>query len=128
MRSKWGNALIWFSVLAMLVAGNGHLLFVQGIGWAGMLVRYCQESGSMMDGVQRTFSGEEPCSLCKTVVAELDQEPGETAAAAPAPEFRPAVLTADAGVAPPRVCVQYLRTARGAPPPNPCYQPRTHPS
>lgn len=128
MRRGIRQIVIALCVLAVLVAGNSHLLLVQGAGWAGMLVQYSQESGSMTVGAQRTFSGQDPCSICKSVMAALDERPAEIATSAPPPEFRPLMLSGAVLFYPPRAHVASVRMADSAAPPNPTYRPPNLPS
>jgi hypothetical protein len=59
--------LIHGLVLAALVAtGGGYTAVLQGIAWGTMIIRYSQDS-SLADGIDRTFSGKEPCQLCQRI-------------------------------------------------------------
>jgi hypothetical protein len=53
---------------------GGHWAVLQGVAWTQMVWSYSQETGSLAEGVTQTFSGERPCSLCKTVTEGREQE------------------------------------------------------
>jgi hypothetical protein len=52
------------AVLLVLILMIGHSAGVQFIGWAGMLVSRTADRG-WSAAVESTFSGDEPCALCK---------------------------------------------------------------
>lgn len=58
-------------LLACLGSLNLHVFLLQMAGWATMVPRYAAEAGSWQEGVRETFSGERPCSLCRTSEAQL---------------------------------------------------------
>ena len=53
---------------------------LQSVGWADLLVRDRQESGFWI-GAERTFSGNEPCAVCKTVGQAKQAQPKHDAPA-----------------------------------------------
>jgi len=53
---------------------GGHWALLQGVAWTQMLWSYTQETGSLAEGMNQTFSGERPCSLCKTVKEGREKE------------------------------------------------------
>ena len=61
-------------LVAMFCATGGHVALLQCAGWAGMLVRYGQQSGFWI-GAERTFSGNEPCAVCKVVRQAKQSQP-----------------------------------------------------
>ncbi len=63
-----------FLVIALFSATGGQLAILQITAWTGMVIRYSEESG-LARGIERTFSGEEPCQLCHVV--ERAQEESE---------------------------------------------------
>lgn len=48
------------------VAGGMHLVVLQVVAWAGMLVTNVGDHG-LIDAVGRTFDGDHPCGLCEFV-------------------------------------------------------------
>lgn len=63
MLRSFGYPLLF---LAMFCVAGGHWLVFQSIAWTGMLIRYSQTS-SIGLAIERTFSGRDPCKLCKAV-------------------------------------------------------------
>jgi len=61
------------TVLAVFALGGGHWAVFQGIAWAGMLMEYSKEA-SVAVAVQKTFSGEAPCGMCKTIAEKRSKE------------------------------------------------------
>ena len=61
-------------LVAMFCATGGHVALLQCAGWAGMLVRYSQQSRFWI-GAERTFSGNEPCAVCKVVRQAKQSQP-----------------------------------------------------
>lgn len=78
LRAKLIRCFGPFAVCAalFLVAG-GHWGALQTVAWAGMLWNYTQEDGSLASGAKRTFSGEGPCSMCRSIKAAKDKERSE---------------------------------------------------
>lgn len=62
-----------FLLLALLVSLNGHLVILQGIGWAGMFKDHHARSGNVEEALSKTFSGDFPCELCALVSAQLKE-------------------------------------------------------
>jgi hypothetical protein len=62
-----------FICLAMFAVAGGHWAVLQSIAWGQMLYTYSQEAG-FVAGAQKTFSGEAPCSMCKSIVEAKKQE------------------------------------------------------
>ena len=59
--------------LAMFSIAGGHWAVLQTVAWAQMLRDYSQESG-FASAVTQTFSGERPCSMCKSIEKNRQQE------------------------------------------------------
>jgi len=55
-------------VISLILAVGGHWAFLQSVAWVGMTVEY-SKGGSLLDALEKTFSGEHPCKLCKVVDA-----------------------------------------------------------
>lgn len=70
MLRKFGMPL---KCLAMFSIVGGHLAVLQGAAWATMLWDYSREA-SFTEAAEKTFSGANPCSLCKTVAKTRQQE------------------------------------------------------
>ena len=51
---------------AMFVIAGGHLFVIQAVAWSTMIVKY-SEGASVVEAVEKTFSGKAPCKLCKVV-------------------------------------------------------------
>lgn len=88
----------FFQVLAkvcLLVAAfalfGGHWAVLQSIAWTGMLWNYTQESG-WRNGLEKTFSGEAPCALCKSIARVREAEQKEKSADLGNPESLKAAL------------------------------------
>ncbi len=62
-----------FTILAVFALGGGHWAVFQGIAWTGMVMKYSKET-SMANAVQKTFSGEAPCRMCKTIAEKRSEE------------------------------------------------------
>jgi hypothetical protein len=58
---------------ALLHLGGGHWGVLQGIAWAKMLVEYSQADG-LRDGIVKTFDGEHPCEMCKSISKGRESE------------------------------------------------------
>lgn len=44
-----------------------HWAVLQSAAWAGMIVRYSVQEGSLITGLGQTFDNEHPCALCCAV-------------------------------------------------------------
>ena len=53
-------------VLMLVLATGGHWAFLQSVAWFGMAVRFTQ-SEPLAAALEKTFNGQNPCTLCKTV-------------------------------------------------------------
>lgn len=62
-----------FICLAMFSIAGGHWAVLQTIAWAQMVRDYSQTT-SLAEAVEKTFSGEAPCSMCKSIAQAKHQE------------------------------------------------------
>ena len=51
---------------ALLSASGGHWIALQSLAWGTMLVDYGRASG-FREAVSKTFDGQHPCALCKSI-------------------------------------------------------------
>ena len=72
---------------ALLHLGGGHWGVLQGIAWAKMLVEYSQTDG-LRDGIVKTFDGEHPCEMCKSISKGRESEKREPLAPVRADGFK----------------------------------------
>lgn len=61
------------SLVALFAICGGHWAILQTVAWTQMLRDYSKESGLVI-GIQQTFSGERPCTMCKTITNERQKE------------------------------------------------------
>lgn len=54
----------WLMVLGLMVSIGMHTVVIQSAAWAGMLVSYSLQNGSVTQAVADTFDGAHPCPLC----------------------------------------------------------------
>ena len=77
MRAMFAAAR-WMMVIALMVSIGLHTVVIQSAAWAGMLVSYSMQKGSVVQAVSDTFDGEHPCPLCqlakKTESAPADDQ------------------------------------------------------
>jgi len=62
-----------FICLAMFSIAGGHWAVLQGIAWVQMVHQYSQYV-SVAEAVEKTFSGEAPCSMCKKIAEAKHKE------------------------------------------------------
>lgn len=55
-----------FVCISLILAVGGHWAFLQSVAWVGMAIDYSQDA-PLLEALQKTFSGEHPCKLCKVV-------------------------------------------------------------
>lgn len=60
---RFGQMLM---LLGILAASGGHWVAFQTLAWTRMLVSYSQDT-TFVDAVTKTFDGQHPCALCKTI-------------------------------------------------------------
>ncbi len=53
-------------IAAMFCALGGHWLVLQTVAWGGMIVDYSRSAGFSV-AVGRTFDGQHPCQMCKSI-------------------------------------------------------------
>lgn len=61
------------AALAMFVCAGGHWAVFQSIAWANMLRDYSRDA-SFAVAVGKTFGGQFPCSMCKSLAAAKKNE------------------------------------------------------
>ncbi len=71
--------LTWL-MLVMLVGGHWGML--QVVAWTGMLIDYSQDA-TFAEAWDKTFDGEHPCAICKTVDQCLSGDLGTAERKAP---------------------------------------------
>lgn len=91
-----------FAALALFTVAGGHWAVLQSVAWAQMLRAY-SANASLTAAVEKTFSGEYPCGMCRKIAEAkkdetrklpsllIEKKSGEflaaTPAALPAPKF-----------------------------------------
>jgi hypothetical protein len=70
MLRRLGTLLV---CLAMFIIAGGHWAVLQSVAWAGMVRDYSQRDG-IATAVQKTFSGQYPCGMCKRIAEEKSKE------------------------------------------------------
>ena len=92
---------------ALFLLAGGHWGAMQTMAWAGMLWNYTQADGSLLSGVKKTFDGEHPCTLCKSIktAKKTEQSKPVTLVATKKIETFPAPLCA---ALPPRGCRDFV--------------------
>jgi hypothetical protein len=58
---------------AILHLSGGQWGILQGVAWTKMLVEYSQADG-LRQGIIKTFDGEHPCELCKSISKSRESE------------------------------------------------------
>jgi hypothetical protein len=56
----------WLVVAALFLAIGGHWALLQTVAWASMIVDYSRTEAITV-AVEKTFDGEHPCAICKTI-------------------------------------------------------------
>lgn len=74
MRSRIG---VFFCAVALLQIAGGHWLVLQTTAWIGMAIHYTQQNG-IVAGLEQTFDGAHPCSMCQAIKAAHKQEQKKT--------------------------------------------------
>ncbi len=54
-------------IAALMVSIGLHWIVLQSAAWAGMMVRYSLQEGSILTGISQTFDALHPCSMCGVV-------------------------------------------------------------
>ena len=66
-------------IVAVLMFSIGlHWVVLQSAAWAGMLVTYTLQEGSLINGVSQTFDNEHPCPFCKAIKKGRQSEKKDT--------------------------------------------------
>lgn len=65
-------------VAALMFSIGLHWAVLQSVAWAGMLVTYMAQEGSLLTGVSQTFDNEHPCPLCLAIKKGKQSEKKET--------------------------------------------------
>lgn len=60
--------------LSMFCIAGGHWAVLQTVAWVEMIRAYSLEQGSMIAGVEKTFSGKAPCEKCHQIQEGRQQE------------------------------------------------------
>ncbi len=69
------RSLVRTLLIAALVFSIGlHWVVLQSAAWAGMLITYSVQQGSLLTGISQTFDNEHPCALCGAVRTGTQQE------------------------------------------------------
>ena len=68
-----------FLIVAALMYSIGlHWVVLQSVAWAGMLVTYSVQEGSVITGMSQTFDDDHPCPLCCAIKKSKQSEKKET--------------------------------------------------
>jgi hypothetical protein len=62
------------AAVGMFLLAGGHWGSLQTVAWAGMLWNYTQSDGSLLSGVNKTFDGEHPCTMCTSIKTAKEKE------------------------------------------------------
>jgi hypothetical protein len=66
-------------LIAALVLSIGlHWVVLQSAAWAGMIVAYSIQEGSLLTGMSQTFDNEHPCPLCRAIKDGKQSEKKDT--------------------------------------------------
>ena len=66
-------------LIAVLMFSIGlHWIVLQSAAWAGMIITYSVQEGSLITGVSQTFDTEHPCTLCGAVQKGTQSETKDT--------------------------------------------------
>jgi hypothetical protein len=90
-----------------LLLATGPLGLLQVVAWTGMVWNYTQAEGSLLTGVQKTFDGEHPCTMCDSIKTAKSKEQSKpvTVVSSKKIETFPAPLCA---ALPPRGCRDFV--------------------
>ena len=70
MKNRLAQILCFAAVFQLL---GGHWAILQTAAWVGMIVEYSATDG-VRAGLTKTFDGEHPCELCKSIVSHTGTE------------------------------------------------------
>ncbi len=65
-------------VAALMFSIGLHWIALQSVAWAGMLVTYTAQEGSLLTGMSQTFDAAHPCPLCCAIKKGRQSEKRET--------------------------------------------------
>ncbi|MEM6885972.1 MAG: hypothetical protein AAF571_13170 [Verrucomicrobiota bacterium] len=60
--------------MALALIG-GSYGWIQGVAWVGMTVKGIQQYQSISQALDKTFDGEDPCSLCEAISQNQHESP-----------------------------------------------------
>jgi hypothetical protein len=60
-------------VVSIVIASGGHWAILQSFAWSRMLVKNIHDS-PLAAAVEKTFDGQHPCDLCKSIASERAKE------------------------------------------------------
>ena len=108
--------------MALTILVGGHWAILQSAAWAGMVFNYSHRS-TVIEAIDKTFSGRFPCNLCKLVKAGKAAEKKQEMAKLEG-KFDFSFSIGTAWLYPPKPCRQFLATdfsslARPDAPPTP---------
>lgn len=63
---------------ALVLSIGLHWVVLQSAAWAGMIVSYSLQQGSLVTGVSQTFDNEHPCPLCSAIKKGTQSEKKDT--------------------------------------------------
>lgn len=62
---------------ALFVVTGGHWAVFQCVAWTSMVVEYSQRERSLAKGIEQTFDGGHPCTMCESISKAKQQERSE---------------------------------------------------
>ncbi|HWB59332.1 MAG TPA: hypothetical protein VG733_07560 [Chthoniobacteraceae bacterium] len=63
----------WLVIAAMFSAFGGHWMLLQSVAWTTMVIDNVKHA-SLGEALERTFDGQHPCALCKTIAKERQSQ------------------------------------------------------
>lgn len=70
VKDRFGQILCFAAVFQLL---GGHWAILQTAAWVGMVIEYSANDG-IQAGLFKTFDGEHPCELCKSIAKHTGAE------------------------------------------------------
>jgi len=64
------------SLVALLATFGGHWVVLQSFAWVTMLVENA-ETAPLSVAVEKTFDGQHPCAICKSIASAKGKEAGQ---------------------------------------------------
>lgn len=65
----------WIALLMALALVGGSYGWIQGVAWVGMTAKGIQQYQSISQALDKTFDGEDPCSLCVAISQNQHESP-----------------------------------------------------